>query len=294
MNNIWDPEIVARATRIQLRARELAWGYRIGQHASKRVSKGVEFMDTKEYAPSDPIKDIDWRVAARSDRLVIRRQVAETDLKIFLVLDASADMAAPSEADTDSPFERAVVLLASLALLLQRRGNAVGLLVLGGGDIENSYLPPKRSKTHLSLLMTVLASVKPSGRADLAKGLEFCAQHFQNRSLCVVFSDLMEDNAAWPTALNALAARHVDIRMAHVYSRRELEMDFDEPMQFFSQEGLGQLPIDPESIKSAFEEICQTYKDELIQQFSMSKGLYIPCPIEHAPGEALIRLLRGV
>ena len=92
MKTVWDPDTVARAARIQLRARELAWGYRIGQHASKRVAKGIEFMDTKEYTPGDPIRDIDWRVAARSDRLVIRRQVAETDLKIFLVLDASAEV----------------------------------------------------------------------------------------------------------------------------------------------------------------------------------------------------------
>ena len=37
MNTVWDPETIARAARIQLRARELAWGYRIGQHASESV-----------------------------------------------------------------------------------------------------------------------------------------------------------------------------------------------------------------------------------------------------------------
>ena len=294
MNTVWDPETIARAARIQLRARELAWGYRIGQHASKRVAKGIEFMDTKEYTPGDPIRDIDWRVAARSDRLVIRRQVAETDLKIFLVLDASADMTAPSDAGSDSPFDRAVVLLASLAILLQRRGNAIGLLVLGGDDSEPVYLPPKRSKTHLSLLMTTLASVEPSGRAQIADGLSFCAQHLNARSLCVVFSDLMEENSEWPSALNALAARHVDVRMAHVYSEKELELDFEQPIQFYSQEGLGQLPVDPEAVRLAFAEVCSAYKSELIQQFSSSRGLYVPCPIEYAPGEALIRILRGI
>ena len=82
--------------------------------------------------------------------------------------------------------------------------------------------------------------------------------------------------------------------MAHVYSEKELELDFEQPIQFYSQEGLGQLPVDPEAVRLAFAEVCSAYKSELIQQFSSSRGLYVPCPIEYAPGEALIRILRGL
>ena len=59
--------------------------------------------------------------------------------------------------------------------------------------------------------MTTLAPIEPSGRAQIADGGSFGAPHFNARSLCVVFSDLMEDNSEWPKALNALAARHVDV-----------------------------------------------------------------------------------
>lgn len=294
MNTIWDPEILSRAARIQLRARELAWGYQIGQHASKRVAKGIEFIDTKEYTPGDPIRDIDWRVMARSDRLVIRRQVAETELTILFVLDASGDMIAPSEEKTDSPFERAVVLIATLALLLQRRGNRVGLLVLGGTGFEQSYLTPSRASKNLTHLMMTLAAVEPKGRANLNSGFEFCAEHSSSRSICMVFSDLMEDASGWPESLSALSARRVDVRVAHLFSRQEYELEFDQPLKLFSQEDLGHLPIDPETLRDAFMKVCSEYESELINHFSTARSIYVSCPIENGASESVLRLLRGI
>lgn len=294
MKPVWDPEIVSRASRLQLRARELVWGIRLGAHPSTRVSKGTEFVDTKEYTPGDPIRDIDWRVVARSDRLVIRRQVAETELSAMLVLDASADMHARSSVAEESAFDRSITLVACLALLLQRRGNRVGLLVLGGSGLQESYLPARRSSSHLSQIMTTLSAVKPSGRASLTEGFSFCAQHLKSRSLCFVFSDLMEESERWAAALSAMSVRKMDVRFSHVFSKKEFELDFKDPLQLFSKEDLGQLPIDPDAIRDAFLAICSDYRSDLLNIFSLSRCLYVPCPLEESPNEALFRLLKGV
>ena len=63
----WDPEVIHRITTLSLRARQQVEGLRLGVHASRRVTSNVEFADYKEYSPGDPLRDLDWRVAARSD-----------------------------------------------------------------------------------------------------------------------------------------------------------------------------------------------------------------------------------
>ena len=63
----WDPEVLARIGALHLRARQASLGLQHGAHRSNRVASNVEFADYKEYAAGDPLKDLDWRVAARSD-----------------------------------------------------------------------------------------------------------------------------------------------------------------------------------------------------------------------------------
>ena len=88
----WDPDVLARIRALKLHARALVDGFLHGGHLSGRVSSAVEFADYKEYSPGDPLRDLDWRVMGRTDRLVVRRHRAERELPTTLVLDASGDL----------------------------------------------------------------------------------------------------------------------------------------------------------------------------------------------------------
>ena len=88
----WDSEVLARIAWLQLRAKELVEGLQQGSHGSIRVAPNVEFADYKDYSPGDSLRDLDWRVLARSDRLVVRRHRAETELSCTILLDGSGDM----------------------------------------------------------------------------------------------------------------------------------------------------------------------------------------------------------
>ena len=76
----WDADVLARIAHLQLRARQAVAGWRTGDHRSIRTNTNIEFVDYKEYSPGDPIRHLDWKVAARADRLVIKRHAAETGL----------------------------------------------------------------------------------------------------------------------------------------------------------------------------------------------------------------------
>jgi len=224
---IWDPTVVARLSALELHARTLVTGFRTGGHRSRRISSNLEFADYKPYTAGDPLRDLDWRIAARSDRLVVRRHHAEEDLAVTIIVDASADMGTgvsgryPVQGLDGSKWSTAAVLAATLAQWVGLRGDPVGLSVLAGDAVRWSWLPPGGGRAQLGRIHRVLAETRPHGRADLGQALMSLGPRIRRNSLVVILSDLMEPVASWGPALDALGERRCDVRVVHIYDRQE-------------------------------------------------------------------------
>jgi uncharacterized protein (DUF58 family) len=88
----WDPNVLARVRHLHLRARYLTAALLVGEHRSRRVGQAVEFADYQPYLPGMDLRGLDWRVWARTDRLVVKRFETETELPASVVLDLSGDL----------------------------------------------------------------------------------------------------------------------------------------------------------------------------------------------------------
>src|SRR3569832_1506993 len=86
------PEILARITKLGLRAQRVVEGTISGLHRSPLHGVSVEFADYREYSPGDDLKRLDWRAYARSYRYYVKRFEEETNLRCTIMLDASASM----------------------------------------------------------------------------------------------------------------------------------------------------------------------------------------------------------
>src|SRR5690606_39906235 len=89
----YDPEVLARISRLELRARMVVEGVITGMHKSPYHGQSVEFADHRAYVPGDDPRHIDWKVYGRADRFVIKKFEEETNLRAHLVLDCSESMA---------------------------------------------------------------------------------------------------------------------------------------------------------------------------------------------------------
>src|ERR671932_1838903 len=87
-----DPKVLNAVTRLEFHAREVVEGVISGLHKSPYHGYSVEFAQHREYTPGDEIRYIDWRVAARSDRLYVKEFEEETNLKAYLLVDSSESM----------------------------------------------------------------------------------------------------------------------------------------------------------------------------------------------------------
>ena len=91
--DLFDPASLAALGRIEIVARWVVDGFMAGLHRSPRKGFSVEFADYRPYQPGDDLRYIDWKIAARSDRWVVRQYEEETNLRATIVLDVSRSMA---------------------------------------------------------------------------------------------------------------------------------------------------------------------------------------------------------
>src|SRR5215204_4190702 len=111
-----DPDTLARIRSLELRARQTVEGFVTGGHKSRQHGFAVEFAQHREYAPGDDIRHVDWKVVARTERFYLKQYELETNLVLWLLVDASDSMRYGSGPRTK--YELASIAAASLGYLV--------------------------------------------------------------------------------------------------------------------------------------------------------------------------------
>src|SRR5438132_10114016 len=151
--------IMPRPERIrgaQLRPRHLGpWP---GTIPARTLGPGTEFYSMRDYVAGDDPKRINWKTSAKHARLIVNEMEAERVTDVMIVLDTDVMFYEAAEAEL---FERGVRAGASLASLLLRQGNRVGMILQGE---ERGIAAPAFGKRHERNILYLLAAAKP-GRA---------------------------------------------------------------------------------------------------------------------------------
>src|ERR1700681_308820 len=124
--DLFDPATLAAMGRIEIVARWVVDGFLTGLHRSPRKGFSVEFADFRPYQPGDDLRYVDWKIAARSDRWVVKQYEEETSMRATLILDVSRSMDWRGASALPQLTKRAYAeqLVAAVALLLLRQRDA--------------------------------------------------------------------------------------------------------------------------------------------------------------------------
>ncbi|MEM7393278.1 MAG: DUF58 domain-containing protein, partial [Verrucomicrobiota bacterium] len=184
------PDLLARIATLGLQAEKIVEGAISGKHSSPFHGVSAEFADYQEYKPGDDLKRLDWRVFARSDRVVIKRFEDETNLKATILLDASASMGYGGK-QGPTKYDTAAILTASLATLLLRQQDAVGLNLFD--EKSRVYLPPSSRRVQLNDILNALVNSRPDRTSEFGDGIWDVAEKMTRRGLVILVSDLFVD-----------------------------------------------------------------------------------------------------
>jgi uncharacterized protein (DUF58 family) len=230
------PQELASLGGLELVARQVVEGFIAGLHRSPHRGFSVEFAEHRMYQPGDDLRYIDWRMYGRSDRYYIKQFEEETNLRAYLLVDVSASMAWTSAPERLPPkLWYAKQLAASLALLLIRQGDAVGMIAFD--DAMRSHLVPRGGRKHWHELLRGMDALEATGRTDPGTALRDLAARLRRRGLVILLSDLLVDPEATRLALRFLRHRGHEVLVLHLLDPGERELPAVGDVRF----------VDPES-----------------------------------------------
>jgi uncharacterized protein (DUF58 family) len=243
-----DPTQLARLMAQPLHSRFPMEGTVSGLHKSPHRGSSVEFAEYRNYVPGDDLRRLDWRVFGRTDRFYMKEFEAETNLRLYVVLDCSESMA--FQISTGRRFDLARKLAAAFSYLAVHQGDATGLICVGGK--KPADIPPRRNPAHLQLILETLDQAEPKGGMTLAAGLHELAEKVRPRGLVMIISDFFNEVEELISAFQHIRFKKHDLALFHLLDRAEVEFKFDRPIRFLDMEGHSSVVTEPGLIRDEY------------------------------------------
>jgi len=282
------PEVIRRVARLDLRARFIVEGFLSGLHVSPFHGFSVEFSEHRRYSQGDDPKDIDWLVYAKTDRYYIKKYQAETNITGYLLMDLSESMAYTHRQEL-TKFDYCICLAAALAYLMVHQQDPIGLMTFD--ERIRASLPAKSKRSQLANILAVLAKAKPSGPTELAGNLRQFAAMIRQKSLVMLFSDLLTDPDPVIDAIRLLRFAGHDVIIFHVLDEAEVHFPFDGMVDLKEPESEQTMLLDAKGIRADYLEALDEFRGRYRRECLTIGADYVPLDTSMRFDTALVEYL---
>lgn len=262
-----DPLTLAKVRSLELQARLIVEGYLSGMHKSPYHGFSVEFAEHREYVPGDDLKHLDWKVYSRTGRFYLKQYEEETNLSLWLLVDASESMRYGSGTRRDdgrpavTKYDYACMGAAALAYLTLHQQDAVGLVTYD--HAVRTLLRPASQASHLKQIVNILNRGHGTERTALAPIFHDLAERITRRGIIVIFSDCFDELDDILNGLKHLRHKRHEVILMQVLDPAELDFPFQEATLFRGMEQEPELLTDPRALREGYLENLNQFLDQL-------------------------------
>lgn len=213
---VFDEGFLRQLERLLVMMRSPVRGGLKGGRRSVKRGQSVEFADYRDYSMGDDLRQLDWNVYARLERLFVKLFIEEEDVTVTLLIDGSASMA------TGHPAK---------LLFAKRAAAALGYIALASEDrVTVSALAGRMARRRAAMrgsgrvfrLLADLSAIEPAdGPTDLVAAARHAAAQLHGKGVVILFSDLLDPGA--DRIIRELAATGSELIVLHVLSPDELD-----------------------------------------------------------------------
>ncbi|TZF81849.1 DUF58 domain-containing protein [Pedobacter sp. BS3] len=210
-------ELLKKVRKIEIRTRGLSNHLFSGEYHSAFKGRGMAFSEVREYQVGDEIRTIDWNVTARFNHPYVKVFEEERELTVMLLIDVSAS----GEFGTfkQQKQELAAELCAVLAFSAIQNNDKVGVLFFT--DKIEKFIPPKKGRSHILMIIRELIDFKPQNTGtDVAEALRHFTRAIKKRCTAFIISDFI--SPAFGDELKIANKKH-DIIGLRLYDKHEEE-----------------------------------------------------------------------
>ncbi|GIL22153.1 MAG: hypothetical protein BroJett042_06660 [Bacteroidota bacterium] len=227
VKELLNPAVLNTVSGLELIARVIVEGFMSGSNKSQSVGSGQEFSQYRNYQPGDDLRQLDWKMFARSERYYIKEAEIETNITVKFMLDASRSMAYAE--DGLSKLQFAKVLMAALAFLARKQSDTFGLFAVNDKQIK--ALLPRFEQQQFMRFLLELINIQSEGKWESSGSEEQLFDH-HGKEMIVFFTDLYDADGDLLNFISRLKTPRNEVVIFHLMGKQELELEYEGSLTF--------------------------------------------------------------
>lgn len=249
IKELLNPEILNSVSGMELIARVIVEGFMSGSNKSQSIGAGQEFSQYRSYEPGDDIRQLDWKIYARSERYYIKQADIETNITVKFMIDASSSMA--YEENKVTKLQYAKILTAALGYLARKQSDTFGLFTINDKDLH--VIQPRFEQRQFIRFINELIKVKASGSWSKGKNIEHLFDH-HGKEMIIFMTDLYDEGKDLLNFIARLKTPRNEVILFHIMGTGEIELDFDGSFTFQDLETAAALRVDTTLVRKQYTE----------------------------------------
>lgn len=255
---------------LQFLAQQVVEGFIIGLHKSPFHGFSVEFAEHRLYNLGDNLKHIDWKVYGRTDKLFTKRFEEETNLRCHIVIDTSASMDFPEQAQQYSKKEFSFIAAGAIMYMLKKQLDASAIHLFDDkiyfqSACRSSSVHYRNMNTELEKRLGIKSTASKSNTANIIHQI---AENTHRRSLVVILSDMLDTVSEQEELLDAL--KHLkynkhEVILFHVQDKKfEVDFDFENrPYEFIDLESQERVRMNSTALQKMYKEQMENFRKNI-------------------------------
>ncbi|MCW5910477.1 MAG: DUF58 domain-containing protein [Cyclobacteriaceae bacterium] len=227
IKELLNPSVLNTVSGLELIARVIVEGFMSGSNKSQSVGVGQEFSQYKNYQPGDDLRQLDWKMFARSGRYYIKEAEIETNITVKFMLDASRSMAYAE--DGLSKLQFAKVMMAALAYLARRQSDTFGLFAVNDKQIK--ALLPRFEQQQFMRFLLELISIESEGKWESSGSEERLFDH-HGKEMIVFFTDMYDADGDLLRFISRLKTSRNEVVIFHLVGKQERDLAYEGSLTF--------------------------------------------------------------
>ena len=271
LDQLLDPQAIARAEALGLQARHIVEGYMAGEHKSPYRGFAIEFAQHREYTHGDDTRHLDWKVLGRTDRYYIKQYEQETNYVANILLDGSESMKYGSGKITKFDYAKQIAACLAFLILHQRDAAALGIF----DQTMRDYTPRSDNRSTIHRLMGKLAAFQPSQQTGIASVLHEMANQMRRKGIVILISDMFDDEAKMLEGIQHLRFGGHEVVLFHVMDPYELEFPFTGLVEFEGLENIPKILTRPAELRKSYLREVEAFRTRLREGCEKNQCHYV-------------------
>lgn len=281
------PEILSTVNGLELVARVIVEGYMSGGNPSQSVGAGQEFSQYRSYEPGDDLRQLDWKMFARSERYYIKQSEIETNITVKFMLDASRSMEHTEQGL--SKLQLCKVMIAALAFLARRQSDTFGLYAVNNQHI--TVVQPRFEQQQFIRFLNELIGIKAESTWKKGNGLEHIYSH-QGKEMILFFTDMYDESGDLQQFIHRLKTPRNEVVVFHLLGRQELEMTYETQLTLEDLETGQRLKVDPVAQQAVYVKKMTAWIQDTRDWMLQKQVVYQPVFMDDPTSEVLRAFLK--